>query len=107
MPLKTAFRPCDSYRPYQQSVSVCLCSFLCIASCDLCPSNLVAIVEAHAAEGGQFGLQTLVPWLLLLLLVELLPLDLLPHAPGLLDCLHHRILVPKECRGVEAGQDVW
>lgn len=69
----------------------------------VCPSNLVAIVEAHAAEGGQFGLQTLVSRLLLLLLVELLPLDLLPHAPGLLDGLHHRILVPKQRCGVEAG----
>lgn len=44
--------------------------------------------------------------LLLLLLVELLPLDLLPHVPGLLDGLHHRILVPKQRCGVEAGQDV-
>lgn len=70
-----------------------------------CLIHLVAIVEAHAAEGRQLGLQALVPRLLLLL-VELLPLDLLPHAPGLLDGLHHCILVGKQRRGVEAGQNV-
>ncbi len=106
MPLKIAFRPCHSYRSYQQSVSVCLCIFLCSHMQSVCPSNLVAVVETHAAEGGQFGLQTVVSRLLLLM-VELLPLDLLPHAPGLLDGLHHRVLVPKQRRGVEAGQDVW
>lgn len=80
-----------------------------VVTCDLsAPSNLVAVVEAHAAEGRQFGLQALVSrLLLLLLLVELLSLDLLPHAPGLLDGLHHCVLVPEQRCGVEAGQDVW
>ena len=63
-------------------------------------SDLVAIVEAHVAEGRQFGLQAVVSWLLLLL-------DLLPHAPSFLDGLHHRILIPEQRSGVEAGQDVW
>lgn len=87
---------------------VCLCIFLCSHTWSVCPSNLVAVVEAHAAQSWQLGLQTVVSRLLLLLLVvELLPLDLLPHAPRLLDGLHHRVLVPKQRCGVEAGQDVW
>lgn len=45
--------------------------------------------------------------LLLLLLVELLPLDLLSHAPGLLDGLHHGVLVPEQRCRVQAGEDVW
>lgn len=86
---------------------VCLCIFLCSHTWSVCRSNLVAVVEAHAAQSWQFGLQTVVSWLLLLLVVELLPLDLLPHAPRLLDGLHYRVLVPKQRCGVEAGQDVW
>lgn len=82
-----------------------VCLLFYEATC-VCASNLVAIVKAHVAESRQFGLQTLVSQLLLLL-VELLPLDLFPHAPSLLDGLQHCVLVPKQCRGVEAGQDVW
>lgn len=103
MPLKTAFRHVILIDLISVSLYVHIYNHMWSVSL----SNLVAIVEAHAAECWQFGLQTVVSWLLLLLLVELLPLDLLPHAPGLLDGLHHCVLVPEQCCGVQAGEDVW
>lgn len=39
-------------------------------------------------------------------MLQLFPLDLLSHFASLLDGLHHRVLVPEQCRGVQAGQDV-
>lgn len=59
-------------------------------------ANLVgsAVVEAHGGEGRQLGLHAL------LVMLQLLPLDLLPHLPGLLDGLHHRVLVPEQGGGV-------
>lgn len=60
-----------------------------------------AVVEAHACEGRELGLHAL------LVVLQLLSLDLFSHLPGLLDGLHHRILVPEQRCGVQAGQDVW
>ena len=63
-------------------------------------SNLAA-VKTHAAQYRQLGFQAL------LVMVKLLSLDLLPHLPGLLDGLHHSVLVPEQCCGVQTGQNVW
>lgn len=59
-------------------------------------SNLVgsAVVEAHRSEGGQLRLHAL------LVMLQLFPLDLLPHFPGLLNGLHHCVLVPEQGGGV-------
>lgn len=62
--------------------------------CELLPTDLAAVAEAHVAERRQFGVQTG-------RLVELLP-----HAARLPDGLHHRVLVPKQRRGLQAGQNV-
>ena len=60
-----------------------------------------AVADAHGVEGRQLGLHAL------LVVLQLLPLDLLPHFPGLLNGLHHSVLVPKQCCGVQTGQNVW
>jgi len=62
-------------------------------------ANLVhsAVAEAHGGEGGELGFQPL---------LVVLPLDLLSHLPGLLDGLHHSILVPEQRGGVQTGEDV-
>lgn len=54
--------------------------------------NLVnsAVVEAHWTEGGQLCFHAL------LVMLQLFPLDLLPHFPSLLDGLHHCVLVPEQ-----------
>lgn len=65
-------------------------------------NHLVAVVEGHVAEDGQLGLQTLGSDLM----VALFSVKLLPDAPSLVDGLHHGVLVSKQHRGVQAGQDV-
>lgn len=59
-----------------------------------------AVVQPHIIHGGQFPINTM--WLLLLLL----PLDLLSHLPSLLNGFHHCVLISKQGRGVETGQDI-
>lgn len=59
-----------------------------------CGADLAAVAEAHVAERRQLGLQAG------------LLLELLPHAAGLLDGLQHRLLLPEQRRGVQAGQEV-
>ena len=58
------------------------------------------VVQPHIIQGGQFPINTV--WLLLLLL----PLDLFSHLPSLLNSFHHCILIPKQGRRVETGQDI-
>lgn len=77
---------------------MCLC--VCVRLYRGRDSDLAAIAETHAAQGRELGLKAL------LLVMKLFPLDLLPHLPRLLDGVHHRILVPKQWRGVQARQDV-
>lgn len=80
----------------------------------MCVCHLVSVVEAHAAESRQLGLQALCPGLVVVMMrrmmmmrkMMLLLLYLLPHLPRLLDGLPHSILVPEQRSGVQARQDV-
>lgn len=59
-----------------------------------------AVVKTESRESREFSLHAL------LVMLQLLTLDLLPHFPGLLDGLHHSILVSEQCRGVQIRQDI-
>lgn len=53
-----------------------------------------AVVKAHCAQGRQLCLHAL------LVVLQLFPLDLLPHFSSLLDGLHHCVLIPEQCSRV-------
>lgn len=59
-----------------------------------------AVVKTEARESREFSLHAL------LVMLQLFTLDLLPHFPGLLDGLHHGVLVSEQCRRVQVRQDI-